>query len=67
MTPEADRFLQNAEKHLERGDTMLRVQLNDEAARAAYLAAFHAAQAVISSGQARSPRPIAACKTNFSA
>ena len=47
MTPEADRFLQHAEKHLERGHTMLGVHLNDDAARAAYLAAFHAAQAVI--------------------
>ena len=47
MTPEAARFLQNAEKHLERGHIMLGVHLNDDAARAAYLAAFHAAQAVI--------------------
>jgi uncharacterized protein (UPF0332 family) len=47
VTPEAERFLQHAEKHLERGHTMLGVQLNDDAARAAYLAAFHAAQAVI--------------------
>ena len=47
MTPEAARFLQNAEKHFKRGQTMLSVQLNDDAARAAYLAAFHAAQAVI--------------------
>ena len=47
MTPEAARFLQNADKHLERGHTMLGVQLHDDAARAAYLAAFHAAQAVI--------------------
>ena len=47
MTPEADRFLQHADRHLKRGQTMLSVQLNDDAARAAYLAAFHAAQAVI--------------------
>lgn len=47
MTPEAARFLQNAEKHLERGYVMSGVHLNDDAARAAYLAAFHAAQAVI--------------------
>ncbi len=45
MTPETDRFLQRAEKHLERGHTMLGVGLNDDAGRAAYLAAFHAAQA----------------------
>lgn len=50
MTQEADRFLQNVEKHLERGDRMLGVQLNDDTVRAAYLAAFHAAQAVIFEG-----------------
>ncbi|MFL6463058.1 MAG: HEPN domain-containing protein [Bryobacteraceae bacterium] len=47
MTPEADCILQKAEKHLERGYVMLGVGLNDDAGRAAYLAAFHAAQAVI--------------------
>ena len=47
MSPEADRFLQKAEKHLERGHVMLSVGLNDDAGRAAYLAAFHAAQAII--------------------
>ncbi len=47
MNPETTRFLQKAEKHLERGHTMLNVSLNDDAGRAAYLAAFHAAQAVI--------------------
>ena len=36
-----------AEKHLERGHTMLGVGLDDDAGRAAYLAAFHAAQALI--------------------
>jgi hypothetical protein len=34
VTPETARFLQNAEKHLERGHTMLGVHLNDDAARA---------------------------------
>jgi uncharacterized protein (UPF0332 family) len=47
VTPEADCILQKAEKHLERGYVMLGVGLNDDAGRAAYLAAFHAAQAVI--------------------
>ena len=47
MTPEAERFLQNADDHLERGQTMLAAGLNDDAGRAAYLAAFHAAQATI--------------------
>jgi uncharacterized protein (UPF0332 family) len=47
VTPEAGRFLQNADDHLERGQTMLDAGLNYDAGRAAYLAAFHAAQAII--------------------
>ncbi len=47
MTPETERFLQKAQKHLERGHTMLDVALNDDAGRPAYLAAFHAAQAIL--------------------
>ena len=47
MTAEIDRILQKAGKHLERGHVMPGVDLYDDAARAAYLAAFHAAQAVI--------------------
>lgn len=47
MTPEAARFLKSADDHLERGQTMLATGLNYDAGRAAYLAAFHAAQAVV--------------------
>ena len=47
MTPETERFLQNADDHLERGQTMIADGLNYDAGRAAYLAAFHAAQALI--------------------
>jgi uncharacterized protein (UPF0332 family) len=47
VTPEAERFLQNADDHFERGQIMLRDGLNYDAGRAAYLAAFHAAQAII--------------------
>jgi uncharacterized protein (UPF0332 family) len=43
VTPEAERFLQNADDHLERGQIMLRDGLNYDAGRAA----FHAAQAII--------------------
>lgn len=46
MTPESERFLQKAERHLERGHIMLSVGLDEDAGRAAYLAAFHAAQAL---------------------
>jgi uncharacterized protein (UPF0332 family) len=47
VTPEAARFLQNADDHLQRGQTMLAAGLNYDAGRATYLAAFHAAQAII--------------------
>jgi uncharacterized protein (UPF0332 family) len=47
VTPEAGRFLQKAQKHLERASTMIGVNLNEDAGRAAYLAGFHAAQAFI--------------------
>ena len=47
MTPEAARFLEKARKLLGETNTMLRVELNDAAGRAAYLAGFHAAQALI--------------------
>jgi uncharacterized protein (UPF0332 family) len=47
VTPESARFLQNADDQLERGRTMLATGLNYDAGRAAYLAAFHAAQAII--------------------
>ena len=47
MTPEADRFLRKARKHLTRANIMLGVNLHEDAGRAAYLAGFHAAQAFI--------------------
>jgi uncharacterized protein (UPF0332 family) len=47
VTPQAERFLQNADDHSGRGQAMIAADLNDDAGRAAYLAAFHAAQAVI--------------------
>lgn len=47
MTPEAVAFLVKADDVLERGQIMIRVSLFQDAARAAYLAAFHAAQAYI--------------------
>lgn len=47
MKPEAGRFLEKAQKHLDRASTMLGVGLNEDAGRSAYLAGFHAAQAFI--------------------
>ena len=50
MTPEADRFLRKARRHLARANIMLGVNLHEDAGRAAYLASFHAAQAFIFEG-----------------
>jgi uncharacterized protein (UPF0332 family) len=47
VTPQATRFLEKAEKMLARADTMLGASLNEDAGRTAYLAAFHAVQALI--------------------
>ena len=49
MTPETNEHLDKAREYLVKARNLLDVmQYNDEAGRAAYLAAFHAAQALIS-------------------
>ncbi|HTI82141.1 MAG TPA: HEPN domain-containing protein [Acetobacteraceae bacterium] len=47
MKPEAVRFIEQANIMLDRARIMLTVDLNEDAAPAAYLACFHAAQAYI--------------------
>ena len=47
MTPEAGRYLAKARKTLDNAHAMLAASLNEDAGRAAYLAAFHAAQALL--------------------
>jgi uncharacterized protein (UPF0332 family) len=47
VTPQAARFLAKARQLLKDAETMLRVGLNQAAGRTAYLAGFHAAQALI--------------------
>ena len=47
MKPEAAAFLHQADVLLVRASTMLSARLNEDAARAAYLACFHVAQAFI--------------------
>lgn len=47
MTPQAALFLEKARKLLADADTMLGVGLDEAAGRTAYLAGFHAAQALI--------------------
>jgi len=48
VTPETGYFLDKARRLLGEAETMLGVHLNDAAGRTAYLAGFHAAQALIS-------------------
>ena len=48
MSPETGLFLDKARKLLIEAATMMTVDLNEAAARTAYLAGFHAAQAFIS-------------------
>ena len=45
MTPESARFVAQANIILGRADVMLGAGLNEDAAREAYLASFHVAQA----------------------
>jgi uncharacterized protein (UPF0332 family) len=47
MKPEVAKFIDQATIVLARADLMLTVSLNEDAARAAYLASFHVAQAYI--------------------
>ena len=47
MKPQSAAFLEKAEALLGEAKTMLEVDLNDAAGRTAYLAGFHAAQALI--------------------
>lgn len=47
MKPEAAKFVEQAEIVLARAATMLSVGLNEDAARAAYMACFHVAQAYV--------------------
>jgi uncharacterized protein (UPF0332 family) len=47
VTPEAQLFLDKARLCLTHAEAILRIDLGDEAGRAAYLTAFHAAQAFI--------------------
>ena len=47
MKAQTSAFLDKSRELLDRADTMLRVSLNEDAGRAAYLAAMHAAQALL--------------------
>ena len=67
MKPESAKFIDQANIVLARADLMLTVNLNEDAARAAYLASFHVAQATSSNARARRQNRIAVSRLNFSA
>jgi uncharacterized protein (UPF0332 family) len=67
VTPEADLHLTKARQSLAKARPMLAIELADEAGRAAYLAAFHAAQAVIFEQTGRTPKTHHGVRAQFGA
>ena len=65
MTPETSMFLAKANKFLAEADAMLNIGLSDAAGRAAYLAGFHAAQALISERTGRTVKTHKGVHTEF--
>jgi uncharacterized protein (UPF0332 family) len=65
MTPETALFLAKANKFLAEADAMLNIGLSDAAGRAAYLAGFHAAQALISERTGRTVKTHKGVHTEF--
>lgn len=61
MSPETGYFLDKARKLIGEADAMLTISLHDAAGRAAYLAGFHAAQALISEKTGRSVKTHIGC------
>jgi uncharacterized protein (UPF0332 family) len=67
MTPETAQFIVKAHKLLQEAEAMLSIRLNDAAGRSAYLAGFHAAQALISERTGRTVKTHKGVTRNFSA
>ena len=65
MTPEAERFLQKAKKHLERGHTMLSVGLNDEQGGPPISQHSTLRKLLSSRASARCSKPIKVFRPNF--
>lgn len=65
MTPEAAAFLVKAGELLERAPALLAQGFTDEAGRAAYLAGFHAAQALVIEKLGRSPKTHSGVQSQF--
>jgi uncharacterized protein (UPF0332 family) len=65
VKPEADLHLAKARQSLAKARAMLAIELADEAGRAAYLAAFHAAQAFIFDRTGRTPKTHQGVRAQF--
>jgi len=65
MTPEAADFLDKSKEFLERAPALLAQGFTDDAGRAAYLAGFHAAQALIFEKLGRSPKTHSGVQSTF--
>ena len=66
MKPEADRYLDKARQSLAHARAIFAIDLGEEAGRAAYLGAFHAAQALIFERTNRAAKTHGASTNNFS-
>jgi uncharacterized protein (UPF0332 family) len=65
LTPETSLFLAKARRLLDQADGMLAMKYYDSAGRAAYLAGFHAAQALISERIGRAVKTHGGVNTEF--
>ncbi len=65
MTPETDLFLAKARRLIDEAAVMLSAHLTEAAGRTAYLAGFHAAQALISERTGRAAKTHRGVRTEF--
>jgi uncharacterized protein (UPF0332 family) len=65
MKPETGAFVAKAKEFLARAPALLAQDFTDEAGRAAYLAGFHVAQALIFEKRGRSPKTHSGVQTEF--
>lgn len=65
MTPQAGAFLDESRELLEHADTMLGVELNEAAGRTAYMAGYHAAQALVFEATGRVFKTHSAVQSEF--
>ena len=65
MKPESSQFIEQAQLLIARIDIMLTVMLHEDAARASYLACFHAAQAYIFERTEKTARSHNGVQTEF--